>query len=87
MIPSSAASYLRLRLTAVYLGYAIDIINTILEGSSVQPGFLYTIAYAITPNDLMSGNTIRLEAELSNYENDLVECCVAIQVHIYWRRR
>ncbi|OXA60315.1 uncharacterized protein LOC110844351 [Folsomia candida] len=82
LIPSSAAPALRLKVTATYLGFPISIIDTVLDNSSVQPGNLYTIRFTITPSDGLKGNTVPVDAEISNEASGIIEICVRVQAHI-----
>ncbi|OXA50471.1 uncharacterized protein LOC110853925 [Folsomia candida] len=82
LITSTAAAALRLKVSATYLGFPVSIIDAVLENSSVQPGVQYTVRFTITPNDILSGNTLPVRAEISNDASGLVEICVSVQVHI-----
>jgi hypothetical protein len=81
MIPSAAAQYLHLRVTATYLGFPITIIDQELPNSSAQPGVPITVTFTLTPNDILKGNTLPVRMEVSN-PNGFVETCSSIQVHV-----
>lgn len=82
IITSRPAAALRFKVTAIYLGFPVIIIDTVLEGSSVQPGEAVTLRYTIVPNDILSGNTLPVNSEISNDETALIEVCATVQVRV-----
>jgi hypothetical protein len=82
IIPAEAATSLRLKVTAVYLGYPIIVIDSQLENSTVRPGEGYTIKFTIIPNDLLSGNTLPVSVEVSDNDTHRVEGCVTVIVQV-----
>ncbi|OXA45999.1 uncharacterized protein LOC110856587 [Folsomia candida] len=82
MTPSIPIASLRLKVSAIYMGLQVTIINAVLDNSSVQPGTTYTIQYTLTPYEVACRNTMRVSAELFNAANDVGEVCVAYQVHV-----
>ncbi|OXA60370.1 uncharacterized protein LOC110842663 [Folsomia candida] len=85
LLPSSPAASLSLKVTTVYLTTVITIIDTVLENSSVQPGYLYTVKFTIVPNDVLVGNHLLTQASLYHTTvnpNPLIEFCAAFHVRI-----
>ncbi|OXA59771.1 hypothetical protein Fcan01_04962 [Folsomia candida] len=82
LYPSSAAASLSLRVTAVYLTTTITIIDTVLENSSIQPGFLYTVKFTIVPNDILAGEYLPVQAEIYHTVGTITEICVGFHVRV-----
>ncbi|WP_329575025.1 hypothetical protein OG500_00170 [Kitasatospora sp. NBC_01250] len=82
LIPSSAAPALHLNVTADYLGFPVEIINTNLADSSVQAGVQYTVRFTVTPNDILVGNRVPLRITVSHENTGLVEICDSVPVRI-----
>jgi len=81
-MPSSSARSLTLRVDVCISGFCYVILEAELVNSSVQPGFIYTAKYSIVPNDILSGQTISLQAYIYHTDIDRVEACLEIEAAI-----
>jgi len=78
--PSSAASSLSIACDLVFAGTPLRLFESVLPNSSVQPGLMYTIRFSVVPNDVLSGDTIKLRAIIYHTDNRLLELCIDTEV-------
>ncbi len=67
----------------IQLGFCWTVLDVEIPNSSVQPGFVYTAKYSITPNDVFAGETLIYKAHL--FRSDMTrieEICVTAEVDI-----
>jgi len=80
--PSSAISSLNLWVDMCLRGFCTTLFEAEIPNSSVQPGFLYTAKISVVPNDMMSGNTVEIRANLVHTNSYLVETCLYFQADV-----
>jgi len=80
--PSSPAVGLSLAIDLVANGTPYRLFEVEIPGSSVQPGFLYTLKYSIVPNDIMAGQTVKLRGIIFNTVDRVLEVCYEVDVDI-----
>ncbi|OXA57962.1 uncharacterized protein LOC110847544 [Folsomia candida] len=82
MIPSSASTSLSLACDLVFNGTPLRLFEAEIANSSVQPGLMYTVKFSIVPNDILSGQTVKLRAIIYHTDNRLLEICVETECDI-----
>jgi len=82
IVPAAAAPELRLKISTVFMGAPVTIIDTVLPNSSVSPGTQYTIRWSITPSTLLVGLTVPVNAEVINEANQIVLLCGRVMVSV-----
>lgn len=80
--PSAAAAQLSLAIDLVFNGTPLRLFEVAVPGSSVQPGFLYTLKYSIVPNDQLAGQTVKLRGIIFHTDNRILEVCYEVDVDI-----
>jgi len=80
--PSSAISSLSLWVDMCLRGFCTTLFEAEIPNSSVQPGFLYTAKISVVPNDMMSGSTVEIRANLVHTHSFLVETCLYFQADV-----
>ncbi|OXA44331.1 uncharacterized protein LOC110857767 [Folsomia candida] len=58
------------------------ILNVELPNSPVQPGFMYTVKYSITPDEVLSGQAVEFYTRLFNTKFDILQVCVTAEIDI-----
>ncbi|OXA36507.1 uncharacterized protein LOC110862982 isoform X1 [Folsomia candida] len=77
----SGSGSLRLKVNiCLHDGTCVEIINADLI--TVAPGPHYTVRYSLIPNDVVSGQTVQLRAEIANPNNGVVEICVSCDIDV-----
>ncbi|OXA37363.1 uncharacterized protein LOC110862479 [Folsomia candida] len=82
IIPADAAAELRLKISTVFMGQTVVIIDSTLPNSSVVPDSQYTIRWSITPSSLLVGNTAPVSAEVFNEATQALMLCGRVTVSV-----
>ncbi|OXA36747.1 uncharacterized protein LOC110862886 [Folsomia candida] len=82
VIPAAASAGLYLKVTVVFMGNTIPIIDAVVPNSAVQPGTLYTLRWTITPGAIPVGNTVPVTSEISDAASAAVLMCARITARI-----
>ncbi|OXA46034.1 uncharacterized protein LOC118437829 [Folsomia candida] len=82
VIPANASDALHLRVTALFHGLPISIIDAPIPNSAVQPDMQYVLRWTITPSDQLSGNTVPVSAEISDELSGAVVVCGTVLARV-----
>lgn len=82
IIPAVSSAGLHLKVSALYLGFPVTIIDSVVPDSAVQAGAQYTLRWSITPSTLLSGNTVPVSSEVSDAASAGIMMCGRIQARI-----
>ncbi len=80
--PGSAAAQLSIATDLVFNGQPLRLFEAAIPNSSVQPGLMYTIRFSTVPNDVLSGQTVKLRIIIYHSDNRLLEICAESEVDI-----
>ncbi|OXA39940.1 uncharacterized protein LOC110860953 [Folsomia candida] len=82
VVPAASSAGLHLKVTVVFMGNTIPIIDAVVPNSAVQPGVQYTLQWSITPGAIPVGNTVPVTSEVSDAASTTVLMCARITARI-----